>query len=50
MNWIINYYIEDIFYYFFDLFMKECKFIRSNFREIDWIIQGVKLMNDDEVF
>lgn len=47
-NWIINHHIEDTFYHFFDLFMKECKLIRSNFREIDRIIQGVKSTNDDE--
>lgn len=48
--WCLDHHIEDTFYQFFDLFMEECKLIKSNFDDIDRIIQGVKLPNDDETF
>lgn len=48
--WCLDHHIEDIFYQFFDLFMKECKLIKSNFSAINQIIQGVKLPNDDVTY
>lgn len=48
--WSLNHHIEDNFHQFFDSFMEECKFIKSNFSEINRIIQGVQSPNDDETF
>lgn len=47
-EWCSDNHIEDTFYQFFDLFMKECNLIKSNFNDINRIIQGEQLPNDDE--
>lgn len=50
IKWCSSRHIEDTFYQMFDLFIKECKIIRSNFIEINQIIQGIKPPNSYETF
>lgn len=49
-QWCLDHHVEDTFYQIFDLFIKECKLIKSNFSEINRIIQGVQSPNDDGTF
>ena len=42
VTWCQDNHIEDTSTRLFDLFIEECKLIKSNYREIDQIIQGIK--------